>query len=54
MIPESSVQFALFVANAVVFILNVAAFATSDEPRDLMAAVAWMGSAAYWLWRATM
>ncbi len=54
MIPESMVQMALFIANAVVFLLNLAAFATSNEPRDLMAAVAWMGSAAYWLWRATM
>jgi hypothetical protein len=48
------VQFALFIANAVVFILNVAAYATSNESRDFMAAVAWLGSAAYWLWRATM
>lgn len=42
---------ALFVANGMVAWLNLAAFHTSREARDFVAAVAWAGSTAWWLLR---
>lgn len=41
----------LCAANVVVAFLNVSAFMETNDSRDSAAAVAWMGSALYWLVR---
>lgn len=40
--------------NAVVAYLNARAYGRTGELRDLWAAVAWLGSTAYWLVRAAV
>lgn len=43
--------YALCMANAVVAWLNVRAWREGGDARDFAAAIAWVGSAAYWLLR---
>lgn len=47
-------QLMLGAANAVVAALNVLAFIDSGDRRDMTAAIAWLGSMAYWFWRASL
>jgi hypothetical protein len=41
----------LFVANAIVALLNAHAYGKTADTRDLAATIAWGGSTAYWLTR---
>lgn len=41
----------LFMANAVVALLNARAYGKTADTRDLAATIAWGGSTAYWLFR---
>lgn len=49
---DTTFQLMLGAANAAVATLNVLAFIDSGDRRDVTAAVAWIGSTAYWFWRA--
>jgi hypothetical protein len=51
---DTTFQLTLGVANAIVAMLNAMAFVGSRDRRDVVAAVAWVGSMAYWFWRASI
>lgn len=51
---DTAFQLTLGIANAIVAALNIAAFTNSRDARDAVAGVAWVGSMAYWLWRASL
>ena len=50
---ERVARLALFAANACVSALDLACALASGEARDWLAALAWAGSAGFWLWQAT-
>lgn len=45
-------RFVLAVANFAVAGLNALSASESKEARDVLAALAWIGSGAFWLWQA--
>ena len=47
-------QMMLGMANVAVALLNAIAYQSSDDNRDMIAAIAWSGSAFYWFWRAML
>ena len=50
----SLVRAALAAANFVVAALDYAAWLKTGEARDLVAALAWLGSGSVWLWMAVV
>lgn len=51
---DRNFQLALGVANAIVAVMNAVAYAETLDVRDAVSSIAWFGSMAYWLWKASI